>query len=476
MHERVQAYWRWLLREEEGSALITVLALIAILTVLVGTLWMVHVAQYRFLRRDTHRAQARYAAEAGLYLALDSLERNPYWQPADSLIMLPGGQPGESRRVSLTVEPFGAQLYVRSVAQQRRSRATARALIGEVPPADFLNAVVLWDTESRMHVAGHTVITGDVVVGERGLRESTFQRRRFTGRVDGTVHEVRDLDAPFADFGFFTGAVDRAEDMLGNGLSDPVPTEPFDGRGLARHLPSDNPVWREQGSLQLTSADSTRLARPITVVATQDLTVEGPLALHPGTRLIAGGTLTLRHGAVGQEVFAYGRRGVVLEDTVQCAGQFFSQERVRVQDDATLSHPSVLYVAGAADVVGGGIEILDRSVVDGTVVHPPLGSPPTRPRGRILIEPQARVRGAVYNAHETEMHGTVIGSLLTHQLYFYESPTHYVNWLLDAAVEVPGRPETYLLPLRFSHVPVLGIIALETVVDDVDTELNQVPL
>ena len=83
-------------REEAGSSLLTTLVLITVMTVLIGAVLALQSAQYRFIRRDAHRQQARYAAEAGIYVALDSLQQRPYWHPNKVRIPLPDGQ--ESRR------------------------------------------------------------------------------------------------------------------------------------------------------------------------------------------------------------------------------------------------------------------------------------------------------------------------------------------------------------------------------------------
>ena len=70
-----------MVREESGSGLLATLVMITVVSVLIGAVVALHLAQYRFIRRDAHRLQARYAAEAGVYLAVDSLQRNPFWRP-----------------------------------------------------------------------------------------------------------------------------------------------------------------------------------------------------------------------------------------------------------------------------------------------------------------------------------------------------------------------------------------------------------
>lgn len=450
-------------REERGSGLLATLLMITVVAVLIGAVVTLHLAQYRFIRRDAHRLQARYAAEAGVYIAIDSLQRNPFWRPARAVMNLP-----EEQTSRVSVERFGGYLFIRSEALYRRSQSTVRALVAEVPPADFHKAVYLWDIESSMHVAGTTDITGDIVVGSRGLKKSAFKRRRFTGQLEGAVHKIPDLKEPFFDGHFLHGTLDDLERYLGG--SSPTVPPADEERPLAKHLPGENRVHRVAGSLRLTEADSLLLRDPVTVVAQGNLTLEGPLHFQPGTVFIAGQTLSIKEEITGREGLFFGRRRLETSGRMHLSGQFFSRESVHVAAEAYLDYPSVLYVAGEAAEQGGGITVEDDAVVNGTLVHPPLGTEPAIPQGRIIIEPAAQVRGAVFNAHETEFHGTLYGALLTHQLYFYESPTSYVNWLKDAVIDVSERPIKYLLPVGFARVPRLAVLRWDAYVEESSIE------
>ena len=438
--------------------------MITIVTTLISAIIALYLAQYRFIRRDAHRLQARYTAEAGVYVTMDSLRLNPHWRPRDTVIDLPEGQ---TSRVA--VEAFGGYLYIRSTASYRRSRGTVRALVGEVPPTDFHNAVYLWDTESSMHVAGTTRITGDIVIGRRGLRKSPFKRRRFTGRIDGRVHRVEDLEAPFFDGYFLEQSLEKLERYLGGspGTSPPA----AERLPLAKRLPGENRVHLVSGPLRLTDADSLLLREPLTVVARGNLTLEGPLRFQPGTIFITAQTLTIKGTVTGREGLFWGRESIETSGAASLSGQFFSRKDIHIASKAYLGYPSLLYVTGEAAETGGGILIEEDAVVDGTIVHPPVDPRPAIPRGRIVVEPAAQVRGAIFNAHETEFHGALYGSLLTHQLYFYESPTSYVNWLKDAVVAVDERPIKYVLPLRFSLMPHLAVLSWEVHIEEPDLPL-----
>lgn len=446
--------------EEAGGALPAVLAVVVVLTLLAGLLMQVYDVQYRFIRRDVHRLQARYRAEAGVYVALDSLQANPRWRPFGPLHL------ADSSVVEVTVVPFGGYLLVRSVGRARRSRCVLRALVGEVPPAPFSNAVYLWNTESTFNLAGTSRIVGDIVVGEKGLERSDFEGIPFTGEHRGTVHRTYGLDAPYADFALFHESVAFFDTLLARGAPQTPPAAAR--KAPAWQLPRDNPVYYIAGDARITAADSLLLAWPVTVVAGRDLAVEGPVRFAPGSVFVAGRVLVVEGDVGGREGLFYGREGVDLRGGVRCSGLFFSRAGVRVGAGAYLAYPSVLFTTGEAAEAGGRIEVADSVRIDGTLVHPRLDPQPAQPAGRIVVAKTARVRGSIFNGHETELHGRLDGLLVTFETYFYHSPRHWTNWLKDAVIDRGALPVTYALPVAFSRSPRLVVVSWTAHVDEED--------
>ncbi|MEM9664648.1 MAG: hypothetical protein AAF970_06935 [Bacteroidota bacterium] len=430
---------RLALLEKEGGMLMQVLVLIVLFSGLVGLILLLHLMQYRFIRQDVHRARAEYLAEAGVYAMMDHLQRDPTaWAGVDTLLSV-----RSEGDVRVQVEPFGGYLWLRATSRVNRSRAVLQALVGQRPGAPYETAIYQWDTESSLNVAGEAHVKGDVVVGPRGLITSSFRGFPFTGSVDGTVFTTPDLEPPVLDLTLL-------EVTLAQGLTLLAAPPPNSALSLPEGIP---PLLQEQdvhvvpGDLILGPADSLFLASARTVVATGTIEVVGPLSFAPGVRLIAGETMRLSGQIVGRDGLFIGREGVDLRGVRRCSGQFLSPRLIRVAGATHLDYPSVLYVGGEATDVDGGLVLADQAQVDGIVVHPPLEEEPVLRRGRIIVGDQAQVRGAIVNGHETELHGLLEGTLLTYQLYFYDSPSDYVNWLRDATVDVSQRPLEYLVPL-----------------------------
>ncbi|MEM6647919.1 MAG: hypothetical protein AAF730_16870 [Bacteroidota bacterium] len=439
--------------QDEGAALPLTLVLIALMMTLGGVVLMVGSIQYRFVRSDVHDAQARQLAEAGIYEAFARLHDNPHWRPADDTIELINDE-----AVSITVEPYGSYLWVEALAEAGRSQSTVRVIAGERPPLALERAVVQWDTQSSLNVAGTTSIVGDIVVGERGVVESTFKTERFVGEVDGTVYPVQGLAAPYFD----TTAVSLVlaqYDAWARGATSSTPSTAEPGRyALVRARPSRLPVRRLASGYTLSAADSTWLNQPHRVVVAGNLTVQGPLRLPPLTHLLVRDTLVIQGAVSGDDLIGYAGRHLRASGPLSATAQLFSQDDLHLGAGVRLDYPSVVYVDGRAVDAQGRIHLEEDVVVNGMLMHPPQPARPQQAAARIRLAEGSLVRGAVYNGLETEVHGLILGHLWSYQFYFFETPTNYINWLKDVTIDVTQRPQAFALPPLFSPSPHLEVV------------------
>ena len=114
-----------------------------------------------------------------------------------------------------------------------------------------------------------------------------------------------------------------------------------------------------------------------------------------------------------------------------------------------------------------GITLDQETQVDGTILMAPLADAPSpdtlRDAGRITVHAGALVRGALYSAWQTDFRGTLHGTLLTRQLYLYESPTTYLGYLRDARLDVTRRPAGYAAPVGFAERRRLVVLSFEEI-------------
>ena len=282
--KRILHTWSRLASDDEGGALVLVLTLVVVAVTLVGIVLAAQVAQFRFVRRDVHRLQARYEAEAGVYAAIDSLQINPLWRARDATFQLPRGL-----APVVSAEAFGGFIYVRAIGRSRRVTSTLRALVAAHPEGAHAQALVVWDLNSDVTLAGTTTVTGDVVVGDRGVRTSSFKGHRFTGSVTGTVLPAPELPPPYFSDSLFQETISWAESLLSQvhaaeatASREPLP---LPSTGSTQFFPAD---------VVITSADSTLLAGTDVVVSGGSIFIQGPLEYAPASTFIAAVRLELR--------------------------------------------------------------------------------------------------------------------------------------------------------------------------------------
>ena len=440
------------LQGQDGSALISVLSVIVIFTVLAGTILSVDMVQHRFIHRDVDRLQAFYQAEAGVYAGMSLLRMHPYLQMTDSVLTVVDGMTS-----TVSIEAVGGYYYVRAKAGERQNEVTLRARVGERPPPALDRAVYLWDPTSRLNVAGATRIVGPIDVGMRGVRQSSLAGVRYTGVLEGVSSYDPDIEPPYFDDGILKRSLSRYDALLAGHITEAtVPRSDVPEELL---LPHELPVITLDSDVFISSADSVLLSTSAIVIAQGNMHIAGPLSFAKGTHFLAGGELRLQGTVTGEDGVFYGRQRLLTEGPTYSSGQFFSRGHMAIQDSAYVAYPSLLFLGGLVEEQSGAIEVSGRAHVEGNLIHGRYQEPARDVRGRIIVRDSALVVGSIYNPYETELHGTVYGSVITHQFYFYRSPTRYINWLFDAEVYRALRPRAFHVPLLFHRTPALQVLS-----------------
>lgn len=437
-------------KREEGSALVAVLVMIAVLSTLVGAVLSFYVARHRFVVRDVQRTQAVYAAEAGVHWTLSRLSTDPGWRPRQELINISGLE------AAVTARALGGYLQVRSSSDVGNGSATVQALVGGQPAEQYASALVLGDPTATFSFAGNIEVQGDILTGPRGIRYQVLNGRPFRGEVRGEIIRADSVQMPAFHDALFQETLRRADDYLGllpSRLS-PVPT-----------------VWPEASSTEISSeyvfvdslavlvaadgatlavADSSLTSSPILLLAEGDLTIEGDLELAHGSQIIAGGRIEITGQLTGRDLLVIGDR-ITVSGSADLQGQLLARRGMVLDGGAFLSYPSIAYVAGLAGQTSEDGLRIERAVIEGNVLYvagegPPPGALATEPV-RVYIGDNALVRGSVYCARRAELHGMIEGTLFAFQTYFYQSPSSYVNWLADGEISRPGRPDPFIVPI-----------------------------
>ncbi|MEL7169207.1 MAG: hypothetical protein AAGN64_07640 [Bacteroidota bacterium] len=273
-------------------------------------------------------------------------------------------------------------------------------------------------------------------------------------RLDGYLEEVEQL---------FNAQSPSSQDERGMLAPWPSALDP-DGSDIAAEAQfvDSLEVFGGRGAVALGREDQILTQRPAVVLVIGDLMVTGPLNLAPGSLIVATGKLAIGPDVVASDVLMYAQTLEVSGATLQ--GQFLSRTGTRLDGGSRLTYPSVVYVEGedTAPVRVDGRRpdvpqglLVSNVTVDGTLLYPALGGATAGIGATVQLTPEARIRGAVYANTRTEAAARLDGTLLTRQLYFYEAPATYVNWLRAGTLNRSARPESFALPVGFDAPPSL---------------------
>jgi hypothetical protein len=146
-----------------------------------------------------------------------------------------------------------------------------------------------------------------------------------------------------------------------------------------------------------------------------------------------------------------------LEPGSQTLGQIIAPV-VEVDSGAVAAYPSaVVSIPDGGGVVVQRIRIHGGARVEGFVGLAGNTGAPLRDEV-IEIDRGATVIGATCSDNRTTLEGTVIGSVLTRDFYFYETPTQFVGWIRNGVVDRGSLPSCFLLPMMFSGTSRLGVL------------------
>lgn len=417
-------------REEQGSSLITVLIIALIVALFIGAVLGGIYLQSAFIQQDIDRSKALYQAEQQIYEYLYS-----------------GQEPDSTGTITST--NYGGFLKISSSSQVKKQKIILEVLAGAIPDSVFDYAIALKDTNSSLSVTGSTTINGDIASGSNKIERSTFKGFPFRGSFTGEAKKKNMRDF----FPVFQHESLEAQLNKHTSFFESDSKNQFSVRDLSELAQSqarDTLYFADSQEWSLTQ--TTTFPKDIVVLVKGNLTITGDGSLGTYTTFIArdtlsiGGSVTATHAILSAGAF------MELRDQVSMNAQLISRGRIQLRDQVYLTYPSMVYTS-TTTFLGEQQEVIhlqDESRVDGTLVYPIETGRFNQEQFRIKIDENALLRGSIYNQGQTELAGTVYGSVLTKQFFFYESPTIYINWIKDAEIDIIQRPQDFIVPIGFS--------------------------
>ncbi len=443
--------------KEAGFALPSILFLITILSLVALSVVMLHYLQQRTAALDLARVHAQYAAQSGIneFLAQQTSLANIAVHTS-----LEYSFPHASKS-SVTLTRWGSFFLVRSTGIAGNLKTNAIAIAADRPSGIFNNALVFANPNHQLVCAGTTSITGNVVSGKGGVITGTLQGLPTprTLPVQGKVSQQGNIQLPqFQSTELITemsswdallasaskaGAGDTTTLVL---LGSPTILQP-------KMIALSVSTIYIHGDVVL-QGQYVRTDNPLTVAATGTISFSDSAKIRGLIKILAVKQITIANDVEFDSPIVYSQTSILLQSN-QLRGQFFAPSVIFASGSA-VRYPSVV-VSSQLKVPHppkNQIIMENGSRMEGTM----LFLAPAVDTALVIIKDGARLIGSLYSTAYVTLDGSVDGTVITKEFYFYQSPTTYLGWLKSAKINRAALPKSYLVPPGFSDSPKLDIL------------------
>ncbi|MDZ7260562.1 MAG: pilus assembly PilX N-terminal domain-containing protein [candidate division KSB1 bacterium] len=327
-----------LLNKDQGSALVTVLVMITILTLITGTIMTTVSLQTRFIKRDLHRTQALYLAEAGIYKALWYLSghdgRDKYWRVSNHVLPL-----FDSLSCIISIEQWGGYLSLISLASCKKQTVSIRVLVGEEIPQSFDQAVIIGGGDYPLVVTGSNKIIGDVTVGAGGVKSGRIKGVGFSGSqlVEGDIHIQIPPQMPYFDASLLENAIGSYQARLRNAQGLQIFSSQVFGTEHPLNFKTNSLIF-VHGDVVLQS-ETGIVEGPGTLVASGNIVVTDGVRLGRRILLISGKGIEVKGRVEVDEDILYAQSGILITGELQGSGQMFSPGHIYLAGRSVLTYP-----------------------------------------------------------------------------------------------------------------------------------------
>jgi len=128
--------------------------------------------------------------------------------------------------------------------------------------------------------------------------------------------------------------------------------------------------------------------------------------------------------------------------------QLYATERVEIEEQVDLHFPSSVFLQDRDDarrrVFEAAVNIAGKARVNGSILITST-SPDYRNPVKIRIDEDAVVAGMVYNEGETQLNGSVLGTLYTKRFFLKTKSSSYVNHIIDGTIDRTILPDFFVI-------------------------------
>jgi len=435
--------------KEDGYTLAGVLIIIAVLTTVTGIILSGVLLHSKFIKRELDTVNARYLAEAAVIKFIHDGEIDYTAIPYQTTIRI-----FDQVDANISVRCFGAYLVITGSVEAGSIQRNTTVLVGEQAGSMYDNAIVLSDSTTPLNLTGSAGIHGDILTGRYGVRMQSLKGRPFMGdfigqsRFSSNLTEQVIFDSSvLKKFSQTIRSPDEFDvpSIISQNLVSTDKAHTFSGKGF----------YLSQGDLTIDAKTPMTIPDSVHVIVNGALTLKGQIRLGAFNRWHAKDKIHIGKNVSGDFLYFESDSAIVIANGSDMSGQFYSSSAIILEELAHLRYPSSLYVIDPNDGGSrkGTIKHSTGSYFEGTVILADnnLQSIVTNENSMILIEENAIIKGSVNSIGRVELRGHVAGSVLAHNFYFYDSPTHYLNWIRSGSIDVMERPKNFTLPVGSSE-------------------------
>ncbi|HAL57047.1 MAG TPA: hypothetical protein DCP63_11390 [Bacteroidetes bacterium] len=449
---------------EAGYALPSILYVIFLLFLVTSSVLLLRFIQRTLVLRDVASVKAEYAARNGVTEAC-AIARSGASKDLGSwrnkeLVLKGGG------RAIIDARPWGLFFKITSRGEFAGSHAYRYALVADLPAQSLQHALIFAQRDHQLVLSGTSTIRGDVVVSQHGIavRHLAGPPPSAASGVRGNVLRQSEPTLPVFDPPFLKEVISSYRSLLRGDLRTTVHSArairvASSARlsSILMQLPDSIEHVFVEGDALFDSLAYRRPSAPI-IVASGSVRIKEGGTLSGLMTVISARQITIGAGAFLEHVVLFSPDSIVVERQSRFSAQLLAPV-VQLHEGSAGTYPSAILSlpSGRKELSSQSIHLRSGSSVEGFVGLLSLGGASYHDH-RIELESGARVVGAVYSDNAMTLDGSVIGSVLTRQFYFYDSPTVYFGWLRSARIDREALPQGFLVPPGFSPSPQLRIL------------------
>jgi Tfp pilus assembly protein PilX len=443
---------------DAGFAFPSILLLITILSLVAISIMSLQYFQRLITAREVARAKAMYAAEGSIMKALKRIKNN-------NIAVLDPMNNEDSYNAQTTLEPWGMLSYIRSEGRSGRITNTQCALVAEQTPEVLKNALYLANPDHQLVFTGTSLIKGNVVVGQNGVTIGNLQSYSTPIKVpiEGTITKSNNPQLPSVQFANLENQLALFQKLLSNTNNPPSSNNILSfssaSTTLSNGMIGDSITYvYVKGNLEI-SDSLKRRENPLYIIAGGNITISSSANLNGLVAVLSNRTISIEAGSEIKQSIICSKDSINVANEAQISAQLIAP-KIEFQERSVAKYPSFVLSTciSRLDSTQQCLKILNNAMIEGFVglisvngfnIDKPI----------ITVQPEAKVLGLLYCDSRILLDGTVIGTVITKDFYFYQEPTTYLGWLRSGRIDRSSLPKGFLVPPGFLPDSKLDILA-----------------